>query len=192
MTSIQFDPFDAHLVWATVEIAGVYVSRDRGRTWTQRNTGLRDPDVHNLVIFDRGQGRELLVSTEVGLHRTVDDGAHWSFVDVPVAGEHIYFRCIAARADRDGTVFLSIGDRPSGLGGRLLRSRDWGDSWEEVSLDPAPGTTIWWIGVDPADPRFLLFNTIFGEIWISRDGGEAWRRCERMLGELREVAWMPL
>ena len=125
VTSLQFDPFEAETVWATVEIGGIFVSRDGGRSWEQRNAGLRDPDVHNLVIFDRGRGRELLATTEVGLHRTTDDGLTWDWFDVP------------------------------------------------------------------ADPNFLILNTMFGEIWMSDDGGERWRRSPRVLGELREVAWLP-
>ena len=192
VTSIQFDPFEPETIWATIEIAGVFVSQDGGRTWAERNRGLRDPDVHNLVIFDRGSGRELLASTEVGLHASNDDGATWTFVDVPAAGDDLYFRCMAARPDGSGTIFLSIGDRPSGLVGRLLRSDDWGDTWREIVLEPAPGTTIWWIGGNTADPAYLVACTIFGEVWISENGGETWLRSPRMLGELREIAWMPL
>ncbi len=191
VTSVQFDPLDPERIWVTVEIAGIFESTDGGLSFVARCEGLRDPDAHNLVIFDRGRGREMLASTEVGLHRSTDDGRHWTWADVPAAGDHLYFRCMYARPDRSGVVFLSVGDRPSGLVGRLLRSRDWGDSWEEVALDPSPGTTLWWIAGHPADPMFLMMNGIFGEIWTSADGGERFTRCPRLLGELREVAWMP-
>jgi photosystem II stability/assembly factor-like uncharacterized protein len=192
VTSIQFDPFDRETVWATVEIAGIFVSRDAGASWTMTNTGLRDVDVHNLVIFDRGRGREILASTEVGLHRSTDDGESWAWEAVPAAGEHLYFRCMAAREDRHGTLFMTVGDKPSGLVGRLLRSRDWGDSWEEVALTPRPNTTLWWIATHPDDPDLILMNGLFGEIWISRDGGEHWTLNPRQLGELRELAWAPI
>lgn len=191
VTSIQFDPLDRNALWVTVEIAGIFRSRDGGLSWERLIEGLRDPDVHNLVIFDRGRGREILASTEMGLHRSDDDGASWTYVPVPAAGELLYFRCMVARTDGSGTLFMSIGDRPSGEVGRLLCSRDHGDSWEEVALDPAPGTTIWWIGVHPADPGLILCNTMFGEIYRSEDGGETWTRLSRVLGELREVAWQP-
>lgn len=192
VTSIQFDPLDRDTLWVTVEIAGIFRSRDGGASWVKLVEGLRDPDAHNLVIFDRGRGREIFASTEAGLHRSDDDGESWRFVDVPAARGLLYFRCMAARADGDGTLFLSIGDRPSGLVGRLLRSRDFGDSWEEVTLDPAPATTIWWIGTHLADSNLLFFVTIFGAVYRSDDGGESWRQLPRVLGELREIAWQPM
>ncbi len=71
----------------------------------------------------------------------------------------------------------------------LLRSRDFGVTWEPVELPGRVNTTIWWIFVNPEDPRLILCNSIFGEIFRSTDGGETWQRMDRVLGEIREIAW---
>ncbi len=192
VTSIQFDRRAAETIWVTVEIAGIFRSDDGGASWQRCNDGLLDVDVHNLAIIDAEGARRILASTEVGLHVSEDDGRSWAFTDVPLAGAHKYFRCLAQHADDASVVFLSVGDRPSGTVGRLLSSRDGGRSWREVSLPGPVNTTIWWVYTSPQDPQLILANSIFGEFFRSEDGGASWVRAARVLGEVREVAFQRL
>ena len=187
VTSIHFDPIERDTVWVTVEIDGVFRTRDGGATWEKLNNGLRSPDTHNLVFFDDDR-RIILCSTEEGLHRSDDNGGIWRHIEVPQA-PWPYFRCIRKRADNSGIVFLSVGDKPSGEKGMLLRSRDRGATWETVDLPATPNTTIWWIATNPADPMLIFVCTIFGQIFRSTDGGESWVKLKRELGELRMIAW---
>ncbi|WP_448580207.1 WD40/YVTN/BNR-like repeat-containing protein [Thermaurantiacus sp.] len=195
VTSLLFDPLVPDRLWTTVEIDGLFRSDDGGATWLRCNEGLLTRDTHDLLIFDgcpaAGGGRLLLCSTEEGLHRSLDNGARWEPVEVPAAPFR-YFRCMAARPDGSGTLFLSVGDRPSGDQGFLLRSRDFGTSWEEVALPGRTNTTIWWIATLAGRPDLLMANSIFGEIWRSEDGGETWTKPRKFLGEVREVALRPL
>ena len=189
VTSIQFDPKEKDTLWVTVEIAGILVSHDAGRTWAHVTEGLRTPDVHNIVIVDELPERVIYCSTELGLHRSDDGGQSFKHVPVPAAGSFEYFRCMMRRADNSGVMFMSIGDRPSGNAGALLRSRDYGETWEQVDLPGRVSTTIWWIYTNPADPNFILCNSMFGEVFRSLDGGENWDKLPKFLGELREIAW---
>ena len=191
VTSIQFDPRDRDCIWITIEIDGIFRSDDRGATWRKLNEGLRTDDTHNLIVFDDLGARRVLCSTELGLHRSDDNGENWHHVPIPAA-PHEYYRCMARRADASGVFFLSIGDRPSGTEGFLFRSRDFGETWEEVPLHPKVNSTIWWIATNPADPMLVFFCTIMGQIWRSRDGGETFDKMGRELGELRQVAWAPV
>jgi photosystem II stability/assembly factor-like uncharacterized protein len=190
VTSIQFDPVDRDTLWATIEIDAIWRSRDRGRTWQRLADGLRTDDTHNLVIFDTLGKRRILCSTELGLHRSDDDGETWNFVDVPQA-PWSYFRCMARRPDSSGVMFLSVGDRPSGETGLLLRSRDWGETWEDACLPTPVNSTIWLIGTNPANPRLIFCCTIMGQMFRSTDGGEVWTKIKRELGELRMITWAP-
>lgn len=127
VTSIQFDPRDRNTVWVTIEIDAIYRSRDLGETWERLSTGLLTEDVHNLVIIDELPSRRILVSTELGLHRSDDGGA--TFVPVPVAdAPWPYCRVLTRRADLGGVLFATFGDRPSGIASMLVRSRDHGDT----------------------------------------------------------------
>jgi photosystem II stability/assembly factor-like uncharacterized protein len=190
VTSIQFDPRDRDTIWVTIEIDGIYRSRDGGDTWERLVNGLLTEDTHNLVIIDELGQRRLLVSTEEGLHRSDDDGASFHSVPVPQA-PWPYYRVMARRADASGVIFLSVGDRPSGVTGKLLRSRDWGESWEEVGLPGDVNSTIWSIATNATDPKLVFCCTIFGQVFRSTDGGETWVKPRRELGELRMIAWAP-
>jgi hypothetical protein len=57
-----------------VEIGGVAVSHDGGRTWQARNKGLFE-DVH-VVIVD---GDALFATTGMGVHRSHDEGWSWTW-----------------------------------------------------------------------------------------------------------------
>ncbi len=113
VTSIRFDPVEPETVWATIEIDGLYRTSDLGETWEKLNEGLVSDDTHNLVFFDDADARTLLISTEEGLHRSVDNGESWRLVEVPEAAPWVYMRCIERRADGSGVMFMSAGDRPS-------------------------------------------------------------------------------
>ena len=191
VTSIQFDPADRDTIWVTIEIDAIWRSTDRGRSWQRLGRGLRTDDTHNLVIIDDLGARRILCSTELGLHRSDDNGESWHHVQVPAA-PWPYFRCMTRRPDDSGVLFLSVGDRPSGETGLLLRSRDWGETWEDAGLPEPVNSTIWWIGTNAADPSLLFCCTIMGQIFRSRDGGESWQKMHRELGELRMIAWEPV
>ncbi len=191
VTSIHFDPREADTIWMTIEIDGVFRSTDRGQTWTRLIDGLADCDTHDLVFIDADDGsRTLLCSTEAGLHKSTDNGENWTFVQVDEA-PWMYWRSIKYRADKNGVIFASVGDKPSGEAGVLLISRDFGETWERSNLSEPVNSTIWSIATNPADPKTLFFITIFGQIYRSEDGGENWQKMKRELGEVRMVAWAP-
>ena len=191
VTSIHFDPREVDTVWVTIEIDAIWRSRDRGETWERLADGLLTDDVHTIVLIDELGPRRILVATEEGLHRSDDDGRSFRPVPVPVA-PWPYFRAMVARTDRSGVLFLAIGDRPSGETSLLLRSRDWGETWEDAGLPQPVNSTIWSIATHPADPMLIFCCTIFGQVFRSTDGGETWTKLARELGELRMIAWAPV
>jgi len=190
VTSIQFDPADADTIWITIEIDGVFRSRDRGKTWDHLIDGLRDNDTHNLVFLNDSNPRTILCSTEAGLHKSVDEGACWEYIDIPLA-PWLYFRSIESKPGDTNILLASVGDKPSGVTGVLLISHDAGATWDNAVLDQPVNSTIWWIGTNSADPDLMFFCTIFGQIYRSRNGGDSWQKMQRELGEIRMIGWVP-
>ena len=191
VTSIKFDPRDPSTIWVTIEIDGLWRSTDAGETWRKLGLDLPDEDLHNIEIVDFPNERWILVATEIGLFRSSDNGISFHKVEIPNL-PYNYFRCLTKRADNSGVMFLSIGDRPSGDSSMLLRTRDFGETWEPITLPSRPNTTIWHIFSNSADAMLIFAVTIFGEIYRSQDGGETWDKPSKFLGEAREIVWAPV
>ena len=195
VTQILFDPVDPLLVWAIVEIAGVYRSRDGGRSWEKRIEGLTTEDLHGIAVLQKDGGRKLLAATNKGLHVSTDDGDHWTFQDVPAAlrtalappEEWQYTRCVVAKADGSGTVFLTNGDGPPGSTGRMLKSDDYGETWVAVALPVEPNSTLWCIAVNAREPETVFCCSAYGQLFRSLDGGSSWTKLKRELGEIRAL-----
>jgi photosystem II stability/assembly factor-like uncharacterized protein len=145
-------------------------------------------DIHGLSLTRHG-GRKLFATTNKGLFVSADDGDRWahSALDSPSQ----YTRVSQERADQTGTLFLTNGDGPPGSTGRILRSRDNGQSWETTGATGF-NSTPWCIATNPADPSFIVAASNLGQIYRSTDGGETWAKLKRELGEIRSLLWRPV
>ncbi|MGE0314785.1 MAG: WD40/YVTN/BNR-like repeat-containing protein [Lautropia sp.] len=191
VTQILFDPVDRDTVWSTIEIGGVYRSRDRGRRWERLDEGLVSADLHGVAVVPAaGGGKHVYVTTNRGLHRSDDDGRTWQLQTLDSPWQ--YTRAIAARPDDPSIVFLGNGNGPPGNDGRLMRSRDRGLAWSPVRLPGDLNSTVWCIAMDPSDPMLVFVATNLGQVFRSTDGGETWSRLPHEFGEIRALHWRAL
>jgi photosystem II stability/assembly factor-like uncharacterized protein len=191
VTQILFDPVDAGVVWAAVEIGAIYRSGDNGASWEKRDRGLVSGDVHGLAVLALpGGGKAVLATTNRGLHRSEDDGRSWALQALPAPWP--YTRAVVPRADGSGVVFLANGNGPPGNDGFLLRSRDHGRSWQDAGLPGPQESSLWCIAVHAADPMMVFAGTNLGTLFRSEDGGESWTRLRHVFGELRALHWRPV
>lgn len=191
VTQILFDPVVPDLVWATVEIGGIFRSRDRGRTWKLCDRGLVSVDVHGIAaIRDRDGSHVVFATTNRGLHRSDDAGESWTFQ--PLDSPWQYTRAVVQHPSERGTLFVTNGNGPPGNDGKLLRSRDYGRTFEPVPLPSPVNSTIWTVATNVASPAIMFLCTNLGQVFRSDDGGEQWRRLPHEFGEIRALHWRPL
>ncbi|VTU37415.1 Xyloglucanase precursor [Variovorax sp. PBS-H4] len=188
VTRIIFDPDDPLAVWASVEIDGVWHSRDGGDTWQRLVNGLKSHDIHGITLVP-GRKR-VMVATDEGLHCSDDEGETWC--SVPIASPVAYTRSINAVAGVPGLLFATNGDGPPGSWGRLFRSTDHGDSWSEVELPVRANSTVWKVAPHPGDPQILFACTAYGQVMRSLDGGSTWTKLDREFGDIRSLEWVHL
>jgi photosystem II stability/assembly factor-like uncharacterized protein len=190
VTSLVVDPDDHRTVWAGVEIDGVYRSRDGGDTWTHVTEGLYDPDIHAMTIAATTPKR-VFASTARDMFVSDDLGDTWQSLDIREKWPLPYARGIAVKPDDPGVLFAGCGETTTGEKGHVLRSTDFGESWEILPFPTEANATIWGLATHPADPDRIVAFSLFGEVYVSEDAGASWRKIGREFGEIRAAVWVP-
>jgi hypothetical protein len=121
-------------LYAGIEVGGMLVSDDGGDHWSAANTGLDDPDVHQVLPSVNTDGLVVAACGE-GIFRSLDRSAHWENVTPP--GTRTYGTAVAE--DNNGTLYLSVARgrpntwlRDERADSALFTSRDGGAHWELV------------------------------------------------------------
>ena len=194
VTCIAGDPAEPDVLWAGVEIDGVFHSRDGGRSWKPLGTGLSSRDIHALAVVPRAGGAgapRLLAATNNDMNRSDDGGATWRPLDVGRSLPWSYCRALAQLPDRPEVVLLGMGDFPPGSVGTVARSADGGATWRVTAMPGRANSTMWNFAVNPADANLVYAGSVSGEVYRSTDAGASWEKLPREFGEIRALAWAP-
>jgi hypothetical protein len=188
VTSVIVDPDDHRIVWAGVEIDGVFRSLDGGDSWTHLETGLCDPDLHD----DRGDAARAPLcqhgARSVCQRRS---GRDLAALGLKQKWPLPYARGMVVKADDPGVLFAGCGETTTGETGHVLRTTNFGESWGILPLPTQPNATVWGLATHPVDANCIVAFSLFGEVYVSEDAGASWRKIARELGEIRAAVWVP-
>ena len=187
VTQILFDARDPDTAWAGVEIDGAWRTQDGGETWQRVKQGFITEDIHGFAAASRSD--RLFATTEAGLHESRDGGSTFAFRNIPSQWQ--YVRSLVERPDRKGVLFLTNGDGAPGANGRLWRSRDYGETWEDARLPGPIESSLYFLAVNRADSNLVFAAATLGQLYRSTDGGETWTALRRRLSEIRCLLWLP-
>ena len=192
VTAMAVDPVDSRNVWASVEVDGVRHSTDGGDTWARLDSGgaITNPDTHNIAVLE-GPPKTVVIVVNDEVHTSTDDGATWQTVGVRESFPWHYPRGVTVAPDGSKTIFVSIGDFTPGTLGTVMRSKDAGATWENLSLPVLPNSTVWTVNVQPQDPNLVFAASRYGYLYRSEDGGDSWRKTWREFSEISSVVWIP-
>ncbi|MGE5247516.1 MAG: WD40/YVTN/BNR-like repeat-containing protein [Verrucomicrobiota bacterium] len=172
VTALALDPFEAGRVYCGTSRGNVYVSQDRGESWTATRPGNQFPGyvVSTLRPDVRTPGRlwAALSGAEHGALLAVsgDRGATWT---VLARWEHSVNARAFAQSAADPLLLACGGDDG------VFLSRDGGKSWTASGTDIPGLSLIQSLAFDPGEPQTLFAGT-YRQAFRTRDAGLHWSR----------------
>ena len=188
--SVSVDPTDPDTLAVGVSCGGVWVTHDRGKSWTAA-TGMRAgfmppedamrPEIQDphRVARCRDHPQSMWVQHHSGIFRSTDGGATWSEI-TDVAPSNFGFAVAAHPSDPDTAWFVPAAndDQRVPIDGRMVvnRTRDGGATFESLSAG-LPQSHGWHLvyrhGLDvDATGEQLVLGSTSGGLWTSDDGGD--------------------
>ena len=170
INQVKIDWFNPQVVWLGLSNGDVLKSTNGGQTWrTVLNTKNKISD----LILNNHDSRIVLVATDKdGLYKTSDGGENWKHIEKELKEFRNANRVYRLAQDKKSQVVLMA----SKFG--LLRSEDFGDSWQSIDLLTAAGqVTIKALTIDSKDIR-KFYYTALNTFYSTQDNGRTWTTHE--------------
>ena len=166
---LAYDPYDKNRLYAGIEVGGMVLSDDNGRSWEPCNDGLTDMDIHEILASTQHKDMVFLACGE-SCFRSPDRAGHWEEISPK---EHDYG--ISVAEDKDGVVYVgaargrpNLWMREEGALSAILRSSDRGAAWETVT-DNLPGGVMHFC--ESPDGNGMIAGTSDGTLLLIDDSG---------------------
>jgi len=202
--SVVTDSRDPDRVLVAVSTAGVFETRDGGKTWRTRNQGLvmdysptptdewagHDP---HLVVACDAQPKFVWQQNHCGVFHSEDGAATWKKVSHPHEGVHFGFP--VAVDEKDGrTAWLVPGQsdmQRTTVNGALFvaRTQDGGQTWQALRKG-LPQEHAYDVVLRHAlhnQGDALAFGSTTGNVYASEDRGETWQTVANNLPPVYSV-----
>ncbi|MFC7495894.1 MULTISPECIES: WD40/YVTN/BNR-like repeat-containing protein [unclassified Nocardioides] len=186
-------PNDPLSITAAISTGGVYQTGDGGQSWQPRNQGIcavflpegeQYPEfgqcVHKVTRHPARPER-MYLQNHGGVYRSDDHGKSWTSIADGLPAEFGF--PIVVHPNEPDTVYVfplsdSAGRYPTDAKARVWRSRDAGETWEELG-DGLPDS--FYVAVmrdamctDDHDTPGIYFGARNGAVWASADEGDTW------------------
>jgi photosystem II stability/assembly factor-like uncharacterized protein len=186
--AIAFDR-QGNRLFVGIEVGGVLVSRDNGRSFEDKSRGA-DEDIHTIQVAPNHPDL-VFAMTGAGLFRSKDGGDHWEKLD---HGLDRWYIVPLAFVSADAKILcVGAGNRPPGswqthgADAAIYRSENNGDRWEMASGPFPLRGMLSSIIADPENPDHLFAGTTNGMLLQSTDGGRHWNVIADKLPRIEEM-----
>jgi photosystem II stability/assembly factor-like uncharacterized protein len=199
--SLAVDPRDPQVLYVGVEQAGVFTSRDGGRSWFELDAYSRADDesyrdIHQVVLRPNHPD-EIYMTTGMGLYRSADRGETWTHLTPPHGFRIGYPDMLIFSPLDDRTLFMCGAFSNPGTwiqlhtaNATVMVSHDLGEHWEPASAGlPEPLTAnVEAMSIYAGPDGFSLFaGCTDGTVYCSDDGAQHWRSIAAELAPVSKV-----
>ena len=187
MPPLFFSHHDPHTLYLGTQY--VLKTVDDGKTWQPISADLTDwnqpddsetypdhprPPALEALAESPLDAKELWAATSNRLVKlTRDGGAHWQNVTPP--GLAAPFQVLYVEPSHQaGTAYLTVGSSREAVAAKILRTRDFGATWESIVNGLPADESVRVVREDPGR-RGLLFAGTDSSVYFSFDDGDHWR-----------------
>lgn len=147
-------------------------SEDAGKTWKAKNKGIgkaniKDADILSMALNPYDSKNIFVGLKKGGILRTFDGGENWEFANFQ--SEKVYG--LALDPENGKTLYASAVWKKTG---KIFKSEDRGETWEEIYSSPAEGAIVISLTIDKKNHNVIYVTTNQNEILRSQDGGVQW------------------
>ncbi|RMD80580.1 MAG: hypothetical protein D6820_06505, partial [Lentisphaerae bacterium] len=127
-----FHPDNGNIIYLGGDVAGMYKTEDKGKTWRFINKGIANYCIYSIATA-KNQPDRLYIMTEEGICRSDDAGEHWTYLKHTdktglniVPKRHATVRGLAVSPQNADVVYAGSAT------GKAYKSVDAGKTWEEL------------------------------------------------------------
>lgn len=171
---------------------GVFKSNDRGINWTQKvatpvkNSTIGSLNILTMAISSFNPNIIYIGSDGSGIYKSTDSGDTWNqLVDKNNAldkGATVFD--IEINPINPDFVYAAVFQNSAG---RILLSRDAGQSWQEIFVASNSGTKITNLMIDNSNSAIIYAGLSDGNIIKSQDAGLSWRSIKSFASKISDI-----
>jgi len=165
VTCISTNLKQPQTIWIGTPAAGIFVSRDWGKSWRDVEGIPRDAPV-NTIVQDPQKPESVYVGTKQSFYLSHDGGASWTRRggNLPFGD----FSSILINPRNGDEIFVGNAYQTGEIGGGVFRSVNGGTTWARI--DPTerhlPSQRIWALAFDAHDQNVLFVGSHSAGVYV--------------------------
>ena len=187
MPPLFFSPHDAHTLYMGTQY--VMKTTDEGKTWDAISPDLtewknpdgtkpapgspRPPAIEALAISPIDAGEMWASTTNRLVQLSRDGGAHWQKVTPPGIDKPLDILYVEPSHFDAAKAFLTVGTSRQAVPPQILRTRDYGVTWQSIVNGLPADESVLVVREDPVRKGLLYAGTL-STVYLSLDDGDHW------------------